>query len=383
MEAEVASAAGMPVHSQKVLLGLLGASLVAAGRLACNPFGGAAACVPLAADSPLLRQCPHAHGAVDCGFRAEALEEQADDPNDALRQRLADEGYPACPACLDALHEFWCGQTVPACGTFDHVLTEALPVVDEVATQHLQLKEALQSHVPRMLEGASLGLPCREMCHHITNTCSCGINTTFGAVMTSLERKQRAQLQEASAEYRTNMSRKTARTFFYDVWDKDVCDLFASKDFPGFIGVCHVPQEGADKCSWCQGRDWQRKRPQDIQEQIVAQIAQTVSGMMQAGLQQLLSAAGGASGNKNNNDVAFDWQSEQATDPKRRGGGGGGGAGMVFLLLLVVVASVAVGGGAVYFFQQGRDNSQSLIEAVLGRLGYSSLVDREPASASL
>ena len=77
--------------------------------------------------------------------------------------------------------------------------------------------------------------------------------------------------------YNTNMSLSTAKDIFQHVWDKPVCDLFADKNMPGFTGVCELP-ESTDSCSWCKGN---AARPKFVHEQIVAQMAQVMSGLMQ------------------------------------------------------------------------------------------------------
>ena len=83
--------------------------------------------------------------------------------------------------------------------------------------------------------------------------------------------------------YNTNMSLSTAKDIFGKVWDKPVCDLFADKNLPGFSGVCNVP-ESSPKCSWCKGN---AARPQFVHEQIVAQMARSISGLMQVSFHSL------------------------------------------------------------------------------------------------
>lgn len=77
--------------------------------------------------------------------------------------------------------------------------------------------------------------------------------------------------------YSTNMSLSTAKDIFQNVWNKPVCELFSGKDTPGFSGECQVP-ESLDKCSWCEGK---AARPDFVHEQIVSQMAQSISGLMQ------------------------------------------------------------------------------------------------------
>lgn len=77
--------------------------------------------------------------------------------------------------------------------------------------------------------------------------------------------------------YSTNMSMSTAKNIFQHVWNRPVCELFSSKDTPGFSGECHVP-ESLKQCSWCEGK---AARPEFVHEQIVAQMAQSISGLMQ------------------------------------------------------------------------------------------------------
>ncbi len=60
------------------------------------------------------------------------------------------------------------------------------PLISSVALRKEKPSVALQEAVPRMLQAASLGLPCREMCDTITQTCGCGEPTTFGQVALTL-----------------------------------------------------------------------------------------------------------------------------------------------------------------------------------------------------
>jgi len=56
------------------------------------------------------------------------------------------------------------------------------PLISAVTLKKEKASVALQEAVPRMLQAASLGLPCREMCDAITHTCGCDKPTTFGQV---------------------------------------------------------------------------------------------------------------------------------------------------------------------------------------------------------
>jgi hypothetical protein len=184
---------------------------------------------------------------------------------------LAQPGFPECADCYKLLHQFWCAQTVPTCGIFDKVIDEILPLISLVALRKEKPSVALQEAVPRMLQAASLGLPCREMCDTITQTCGCGKPTTFGQAMMSIQTGKHQEM------YNTNMSVSTAKDIFAKIWDKPVCDLFVESDMPGFSGVCTV-QESSGSCSWCSGKSAQ---PGIVDEQIVAQTAQWFSGLMQ------------------------------------------------------------------------------------------------------
>ena len=84
--------------------------------------------------------------------------------------------------------------------------------------------------------------------------------------------------------YSTNMSLSTAKDIFQNVWNEPVCELFSSRDTPGFSGECQVP-ESLNKCSWCEGK---AARPDYVHEQIVSQMAQSISGLMQVSYDLLL-----------------------------------------------------------------------------------------------
>lgn len=47
-------------------------------------------------------------------------------------------------------------------------------------------EDALGEVVPDILKALSMGLPCREMCDTVTQTCGCGDPETFGEVSLSV-----------------------------------------------------------------------------------------------------------------------------------------------------------------------------------------------------
>lgn len=57
------------------------------------------------------------------------------------------------------------------------------PMISAVSLKKATPVLALQEAIPRMLQTASLGLPCRKMCNAITDTCGCGEAATFGEVI--------------------------------------------------------------------------------------------------------------------------------------------------------------------------------------------------------
>ncbi|CAI7896980.1 unnamed protein product [Closterium sp. NIES-54] len=287
----------MPEDSQKVLLDGMGQALVSSGMWPCNIFGGVKSCVAVPSNGAFMQQCANvAKSEVDCAYNRETLSDINEDPNVIMKEKLEEAGFEPCPACLDALHRFWCGQTTPTCGTFAKVVDEILPEMRQVSAGKLKPDELVQSALPRMLQAFSLGLPCRKMCEAVTATCSCGRPATFGQMMKVLKLKRMQQQAEGEGAasrplaenkdlipfgFSTNMSLATAVKIFKGVWDRPVCDLFAPHDAPGFQGVCETWWAGADKnqtsCRWCESK----QRPEDMDEQIVAQIAQSVSSMMQ------------------------------------------------------------------------------------------------------
>jgi hypothetical protein len=56
------------------------------------------------------------------------------------------------------------------------------PMLTSVAEKKEKPSVALQQAVPRILQSASLGLPCKQMCDSITTICGCGREATFGEV---------------------------------------------------------------------------------------------------------------------------------------------------------------------------------------------------------
>ncbi|KAL2644791.1 hypothetical protein R1flu_012378 [Riccia fluitans] len=341
----------LPLSSQKLILSKIGDALVAVGGgPRCNVFGGPDSCVSVPENSDYARFCKTASNLVDCAFEMEALEGIHKDPDAVMKDRLTnDNGDPPCPTCYAALHKFWCAQTVPACGTFDKVVDEILPMISSVALKKVTPVVAVQSAVPRMLQAASLGLPCRNMCNAITQTCGCDHPATFGEVMTSIHARN-------SDGFNTNMSSTTAEELFQNIWDKPVCDLFAEDTMPGFVGVCDVPAEES-KCGWCS----KKNHPSHIHEQIVAQIAQSFSGIMQGGLETILSEAGGPK-YKGSFD-SWNWDQQGGSNGSKNHGH----TGVVTVLLLLLAVAIAALFGAIKL-QRNRQQSSQYID--LTSMGY-------------
>ncbi|CAI6001145.1 unnamed protein product [Closterium sp. NIES-65] len=226
----------------------------------CNLFGGRAACRPVAGigrgnGAPktgtggargeekeekeegivsvgMMQQCAVdlVNPTVDCAYTLEEREGQALDPDVVVRARLQQAGYsPPCEPCLQALHRFWCGQTVPTCGTFEKIVDEVLPELRQITTGQEKPDELIEAALPRMLAAFSLGLPCKEMCLEVTSLCSCGQITTFGQAMEFLEaaRPGKGPNVRVPVGFTTGMSNRTAEKIFKHVWDRHVCDLFS------------------------------------------------------------------------------------------------------------------------------------------------------------
>ncbi|CAK9875514.1 unnamed protein product [Sphagnum jensenii] len=351
MEKVLAGAAHLPLHSQKLILKAMGDSISSFGEGRCNIFGGSSSCVAIPSDSDYLKQCPDANKKVDCALRMAAFEHIAKDPEIHFQEKMSSEGFPECADCYKLLHQFWCAQTVPSCGIFDKVIDEILPLISAVTLKKEKASVALQEAVPRMLQAASLGLPCREMCDAITHTCGCDKPTTFGQAMMSMQTGKHQNM------YNVNMSVSTAKDIFAKVWDEPVCELFVESGMPGFTGVCTV-QESADSCSWCSGKS---PRPGIVDEQIVAQTAQWFSGLMQGGLEEILMSAGGEQAKT----AAF-WSWNQNGEVSKKKSSGGHSIVWVILLILVFVAALAFV-TAVKVHQSRRGLSQYLD---LNSMGY-------------
>ncbi|KAG0572094.1 hypothetical protein KC19_VG067800 [Ceratodon purpureus] len=346
----LAQAVHLPLHSQKMLLKDIGNVYAKTGEGRCNIFGGSASCEPIPKDSDYSKVCANANEKVDCAFRMTALEHISKDPQTHFRKQLAVEGLTECHECYKNMHHFWCGQVVPSCGTFDKVIDEILPMLTAVAERKEKPSVALQQAVPRILQSASLGLPCKEMCDTITTTCGCGRAATFGEVMKSIQSGKHRDM------YSTNMSLSTAKDIFQNVWNKPVCELFSGMHTPGFSGVCQVP-ESLNKCSWCEGK---AARPDFVHEQIVSQMAQSISGLMQGGLEEILLATGGE---KVQGGAGWSWTHGDTGSKKKSGGHSGVWAVLIVLLFVAAGAFVAA-----VKIQRNRQNPSQYVD--LNSMGY-------------
>eukprot|EP00271_Cylindrocystis_brebissonii_P004670 TRINITY_DN16483_c0_g1_i1.p1 TRINITY_DN16483_c0_g1~~TRINITY_DN16483_c0_g1_i1.p1 ORF type:complete len:415 (-),score=76.07 TRINITY_DN16483_c0_g1_i1:1403-2647(-) len=371
---QLSIAAKLPLQSQKVLLQMLGAGLVASGQLECNLFGGKSSCISIPRDTELARTCVSANRDVDCAFQGGAMGELQDNPDKKMREKLAKEGYPPCPQCFEALHKFWCAQTVPTCGTFEEVLEEILPVLSDIANGKAGPVQSIQAAVPRMLEAFSLGQPCREMCDVVTNTCGCGKSTTFGEIMTLIEAKPAKGSAAEAMGYNTNMSRATAKEIFGSVWNNPVCSLFAPRAQPGFVGVCDTGMDGegaggdgevpVTACGWCKsGKGKKDAGPKDVDAQIVAQMAQAFSGMMRSGLQRVLDSA---TSSKWRAKASKQWSWQDDDDSSSSSSGGSGWGTFFFWLFIIALA----GAGGVFGWQYYQRNQASTQYMDLSMMGY-------------
>lgn len=345
----LAQAVHLPLHSQKMLLKEIGSVYAKTGDGRCNLFAGPASCQPVPKDSDYASVCAHSNENVDCAFRMAAMEHVSRDPEKHFKEKLEEEGVTKCHECYRNMHHFWCGQVVPACGTFDKVIDEILPMLTAVAEKKEKPSVAFQQAVPRILQSASLGLPCKQMCDAITTTCGCGRAPTFGEVMTSIQSGKHRDM------YSTNMSMSTAKDIFHHVWNRPVCELFSSKDTPGFSGECHVP-ESLNQCKWCEGK---AARPEFVHEQIVAQMAQSISGLMQGGLEEILFATGGGKVGG-----ASGWSWVHGDRGAKKSGGHGG-------IWAVVIIFLAVAAGAIVVALKIQKNRHSTSQYVdLNSMGY-------------
>jgi len=345
----LAQAVHLPLHSQKMLLKEIGNVYAKTGEGRCNLFAGSASCQPIPKDSDYARVCHNSNENVDCAFKMTALEHISRDPEKHFKEKLVEEGFTECHHCYKNMHHFWCAQVVPACGTFDKVIDEILPMLTSVAEKKEKPSVALQQAVPRILQSASLGLPCKQMCDAITTTCGCGRAPTFGEVMASIQSVKHRDM------YSTNMSLSTAKDIFKHVWNRPVCELFSGKDTPGFSGECHVP-ESLKQCSWCEGK---AARPEFVHEQIVAQMAQSISGLMQGGLEEILFAAGGEKGKGGS---GWSWTHG---DHGHKKSGGHSGVWAVFIIFVFVAAGAFI---AALKIQRSRHNSSQYVD--LNSMGY-------------
>ena len=85
-----------------------------------------------------------------------------------------------CAVCQDNFEKFWCAVNTPPCGTIDKVLDEILPLISSITSEKSSATISLQQALPRIIQAASLGFPCKKMCEDVMDSCGCAQQPTFG-----------------------------------------------------------------------------------------------------------------------------------------------------------------------------------------------------------
>ena len=135
-----------------------------------------------------------------------------------------------CAVCQDNFEKFWCAVNTHPCGTIDKVLDEILPLISSITSEKSSATISLQQALPRIIQAASLGFPCKKMCEDVMDSCGCAQQPTFAEAMDAIQAGG-----NLNATVTMGLSTKE---LFHLIWDKHVCDLFSEESFPGFSGLC-------------------------------------------------------------------------------------------------------------------------------------------------
>lgn len=275
------SIALLPLWSQKVVLKEVGEEYAKQNATECNVFRGSETCLAAPDYSDYIKSCNSKNKPVDCTFKASLTKSYFESVSSVLQQYVGAEGLMDCADCQENFEKFWCAVNTPPCGTIDKVLDEILPLISSIASEKSSATISLQQALPRIIQAASLGFPCKKMCRAIMDSCGCAQQPTFGEVIDAI--------QVGGNLNATITMGLSTKELFHLIWDKYVCDLFSEESFPGFSGLC-VSSYQTSRCDWCKGVQGSNSLHKKFVEQGVLQLSKMVFSLLQGGLQEILLA---------------------------------------------------------------------------------------------
>lgn len=280
----VAMLARMNLEEQRVVLAVAGEALRRQLDMACNIFGGTAACQALPADSKFVEQCKGHNLEIDCAYAAtldddDALQRSPVDMfKDTLDRQQLEQIQSGCPQCFSNLQAMWCAQTVPKCGSFDSIVAgsilPAMQKATEASDRGKGTESAISAALPELLDAVSLSMPCREMCESVMATCACGDEPghkfqTFGQL---IEEVLSGYESRGGALARVPAGFKSA--LFGRVWDRPLCSLFSWRNATDFAGTCDTLPSTCLEKKWCRGKGG----PNAFEQHMALQLAKTLYG---------------------------------------------------------------------------------------------------------
>lgn len=271
----------LPLWSQKVVLKEVGEIYVKHNATECNVFRGSETCLAAPDYSNYIKTCNSKNKPVDCAFKSFITKGSFEGLSLVLQQYVGAEGLTDCADCQDNFEKFWCAVNTPPCGTIDKVLDEILPLISFITLEKSSATISLQQALPRIIQAASLGFPCKKMCRAVMDSCGCAQQPTFGEVIDAIQVGG-----NLNATITMGLSMKE---LCHLIWDKHVCDLFSEESFPGFSGPC-VSSYQTSRCNWCNGIQGSKSLHKKFVEQGVLQLSKMFFSLMQGGLQEILLA---------------------------------------------------------------------------------------------
>eukprot|EP01018_Ginkgo_biloba_P034049 Gb_13640 [translate_table: standard] len=327
LQQSLGSIASLPLWSQKVMLKAIGEEHVRQNKTHCNVFGGLETCSTVSHYLDYMKSCNSKNKLVDCAFEVMLSQNNFYAPPSLLHQYVRAEEHIYCANCIENLEKFWCALTAPPCGTIDKVLDEIPHLISSTSSTKSSVAIALQQAVPRIIQAASLGFPCKKMCNAVMGSCGCGQSPTFGKVMDAIQVGGELNTMTAVG--------LSIKELFQLIWDKHVCDLFSEDSIPGFSGICIYSDE-TSKCDWCNGVKGRQSIHKQVVEHGVAQMSQMISTLLQGGLEEILSAS--------DRGTLLNFPINQATSPsttRKRRGHAGAVVLVVFSLAFIIFSVVA------------------------------------------
>ncbi|GLJ41208.1 hypothetical protein SUGI_0853070 [Cryptomeria japonica] len=273
------SIGNLPASSQKFMLKIIGEEYAKQNMTSCNVFGGVGSCASISDFSNYMKSCNSKGKLIDCAFQIDTLQTTLGDPSFILQQYIGDSDHVDCAYSHEKSEKFLCAITTPSCGTVDKVLDEIPSLISSVASKKSSPSVSLQKAVPRIIQAASLGFPCKMMCEAVVEAYGCS-QPTFGEVMDAIEVGS-----QSSARAAMGLSKKE---LFHFLWDKQVCDIFSEDSVPGFSGVCVLSLDSTAKCNLCNGLKEISSIPKEVLKHGVQKLSQMVLRLLQGGLEEVL-----------------------------------------------------------------------------------------------